>query len=362
MNPAAMGADDEAINNMADELTSLARDFVEDGLYGVFGMQADAMGVGMQMGMDFEPGSETAAMFNDPGDSQALLAKLPDRSFIFAFAIDNSTEGFKRLQALAEDAMAFGGGDAGMGDLMNLMQGAEGTASALYPTPGGMMGGLFAGMVNYTQTDAPGEYVDQLAQLAEGAEPGAMSMTFTRGETQLDGMPVHGWTAGMNMDPNNPASMQMMQMSQMLFGGPQISGYLIEGQGGVYQTMSRNLALVQGIAGGENTLASSQSLKQVRDMLPGPAVAEGYLGVRALYEMLSPMAAMFGMPIQTQVPEDLPPVGGAMSIDNGGFRAGMFTPAPVLRVGVALGMEFQAMQGGGGQNWQDDQGAEEAPF
>jgi hypothetical protein len=191
-------------------------------------------------------------------------------------------------------------------------------------------------------------------------------MTFTKSETQLDGMPVHGWTMGMEMDPNNPASMQMMQMSQMLFGGPQISGYLIEAEGGVYQTMSRNLALVQGIAGDEGgALGANQQIAQVREMLPTPAVFEGYLGFRSLYEMLSPMAAMFGMPIQTPVPEDLPPIGSAVATGDSGFRGAVYFPAPVLRVGVGLGMELQAMQqgmnGGMGGNG-NDQTQEDAPF
>ncbi len=365
-----MGGDQNAeADQLAAEMTQIARDFVEDGLYGVFGLQAGARGVGFEMAMDFEEGSETAQMFAGAGDSKSLLAQLPNKPFIYAMATDASAKGFERISNLAKQ-MGQMGGAAGGGDWANLLSSVEnatGYASALYPTPGGMMGGLFAGMVNYTRIDDAREIVDDMEKLAAGDEPGAMTMTFTKSETQLNGMPVHGWSMGMQMDPNNPASMQMMQMSQMLFGGPQISGYLIEAEGGVYQTMSRNLALVQGVAGdGDGALGANQQITQIRETLPTPAVFEGYLGVRSLYEMISPLAAMFGMPIQTPVPQDLPPVGSALATGDSGFRGAVYIPAPVLRVGVGLGMELQAMQQGmggpGNGAGRNNQTQEDAPF
>lgn len=362
MNPATGQVDPEQARAAMGKALDLAQGFVEDGGYGVMGLRAGAMGIGVQYAMDFEPGAETAAMFAQPGDSSSMLAKLPNNPFIFASAMDYENSAAQRLTELFKELTALGGmNQPGMQGLAGLVEGAEGNATALYPSPGGMMGGLFTGMVTYTRVDDTAGYVGQMEKMA-GAE-GPLAVSLTRNESDLDGKPVHGWSMSFGMDPNNPASMQMMQVSQMLFGGPRLSGYIIESDGGVYQTMSKNLALVQGAAGGEDgSLAQSQAIEQLRDVLPGPAAAEMYIGLRSIYDMLSPMAAMMGVQIQTEVPADLPPVGMTIATGDGGFSGGMFVPAPVLRVGVSLGMEMQAMQQqqNGGMNGQQDQ--EDAPF
>ncbi len=357
-NPMGGGMDIEAAEKAVNEMIDLAQGMVEDGAYGVFGFQVGSMGIGAQLAMDFEPGSESALMFKTRGNSGKLLKALPDQPFIFASAYDLENTAAEKLMDLAKQMQAFSGmGDAGMQGISGLIDGSTGGAGALYPTPAGLMGGVFTGMVNYTRSDNPSKYIKHMQKATEDGGP--MNMSLTANEQQLNGNPVHGWTMSFPVDHNNPAAMQMMQMSQMLFGGQQMSGYLVETESGVYQTMSRNLTLVEDAVNGKDTLASSDTIAQVREHLPSPAVAEGYFGFAALYQMLSPMAGMMGIQLQTPVPADLPPIGSSIATGEGGFQAGFFAPAPVLRVGVGLGMEFQAMQGGGG-GWEEDEG--EAPF
>jgi len=358
MNPAAGQVDPEQARAAMNEMIDMAQGFVEDGAYGVMGLQAGAMGVGVQYAMDFDEGSETARMFAEPGDSASLMAKLPDQPFIFASATDYENSAAETIMNMFKEFQALGGMDQpGMQGLAGLVEGSRGNATALYPSPGGLMGGLFTGLVSFTSVDDPDDYVGQMEKMAGGDGPLAVSLT--KNESEINGSPVHGWSMSFGMDPNNPASMQMMQVSQMLFGGPRLNGYLVEANGGVYQTMSKNLTLVQAAAGGEGgTLANNQAIEQLHGVLPGPAAAEMYIGLRSIYDMLSPMAAMMGMQVQTQVPADLPPVGMTIATGNGGFSGGMFVPAPVLRVGVSLGMEMQAMQNQ--RNGMQDQ--QDAPF
>ena len=362
MNP--MGGapvDAEALNAAVNDAITMMEHMVRDGLYGVVGLQAGSMGVGAQFAVDFEAGSESAGMFLESGDSAARLAKLPDKPYLFAAAYDLSSEAARQMIAASEQFMAFSGaGEGGLGAMMGMGKDTTGASMALYPSPAGLMGGLFAGQLTYSRVADTAKYVNDYAALADDKN-GMMSFGLTRNESTIGSSNVHGWTAAMNMGQNNPNSMQMMQMSQMLFGGSQINGYMVEAPGGVYTTMSRNLQPVQSVMSGEGaTLTGSATLAQVRELLPSPAVAETYLNVRAVYDMVMPMAAMFGLQVQTPVPADLPPIGGAMSTGEGGFRMGFFTPAPVLRVGVGVAMEMQAMNGGN-QNW-DDEDQEEAPF
>lgn len=358
-NPMAAGVDAEAATDSVNAMIDLAEGMVNDGAYGVFGLQVGTLGIGAQLAMDFEPGSETAAMFADGGDSSDLLGALPAQPFIFASAYDFECSAATRLMDLAKQMQAMSGmGEGGMKNMMGVMDGATGGAGALYPTPGGLMGGLFTGMVSYYRSNDTGAFVQGMKNASENGA--AMGMALTPNETTLNGHAVHGWTMSLPVDHNNPGAMQMMQMSQMLFGGMQMGGYIVEGDGGVYQTMSRNLTLVESAMGEGGSLADNDAIKQVREHLPSPAAAEGYFGFGALYQMLSPMAAMMGLQIQTPVPANLPPIGSAIAAGDGGFHAGFFAPAPVLRVGAGLAMEIQAMQAGANDWEQEDEG--DAPF
>lgn len=358
-NPMAAGVDANAAIDSVNAMVDLVEGMVNDGAYGVFGLQVGTMGVGAQLAMDFDPGSETAAMFAEGGDSGTLLGVLPAEPFIFASAYDLDCSAATRLMDLAKQMQAMSGmGEGGMNHMMGMMDSTTGGAGALYPTPGGLMGGLFTGMVSYHRSNDTGAFIQGIKSASENGA--AMGMALTPNETTLNGNAVHGWTMSLPVDHNNPGAMQMMQMSQMLFGGMQMGGYFVETNGGVYQTMSRNLTLVESAMGEGGSLADNDSIKQVREHLPSPAAAEGYFGFGALYQMLSPMAAMMGLQIQTPVPADLPPIGSAIAAGDGGFHAGFFAPAPVLRVGAGLAMEIQAMQAGAGDWEQEDEG--DAPF
>ncbi len=352
---------DEQIEEMSGQLVDLAEQMVNDGMYGVMGLQVGSMGIGAQFAVDFEPGSESANMFHKTGDSGSLLAKLPAQPFIFASAFDMTCGGTAELMEFAKSMQAMTGmGEDQMHGLMGMIDNATGGASALYPSQGGLMGGLFTGMVNYTRVSNAGEYLDRMGELAEGGA--AMAPSLTRNETQIDGHSVHGWSMSMPMDPNNPAAMQMMQVSQMLFGGQMMQGYMVESDGGIYQTMSKNAAVVQSVLNrGNDTLAGSAAIAQVREFLPGPAAAEGYFGFGAVYDMVSPFAAMMGMQIQTAVPADLPPIGASIAVGNGGMRSGFFAPAPVLRVGANLAMEIQASMPAN-NGWEEEEEGDDAPF
>lgn len=358
-NPMGGDIDPEAAAESVDAMIDLAEGMVNDGAYSVFGVQIGTMGVGARFAMDFEEGSETALMFEKGGDSADLIRALPAQPFIFATAYDLNCSAATKLMDFAKQMQAMSGMEGGgMQAMGGMIDGTTGGAAALYPSPGGLMGGIFTGMVNYTRVDDPAKYIKQVQSLTENGA--GMDISLTPNESELNGNAVHGWSMSMPVDHNNPAAMQMMQMSQMLFGGMQMSGYMVETNNGIYQTMSRNLTMVEDAIDGGDTLANSAMIKQVREHLPSPAAAEGYFGFGALYQMLQPMAAMMGMQIQTPVPADLPPIGATIATGEGGFQTGFFTPAPVLRVGAGIAMEVQAMQAGAG-GW-DDEGDEDAPF
>ena len=59
-------------------------------------------------------------------------------------------------------------------------------------------------------------------------------------------------------------------------------------------------------------------------------------------------AQAFGMPVQIQLPQDLPPIGGTIATEGNAVRLDSYTPTELVRAVVAAGMQVaQQMQGGG---------------
>ena len=364
MNPAMADLDPEQLEAAADAFLGFAESFISDGMYGVFGLQAGSMGVGAQMAMDFKPGSDTANMLKTGGNSNDLLKALPDKPYIFAGAMDMSDSATAECLEMCSQFMALAGLDENaMPGLMGLIEGTKGSSSAMYVTEGGLMAGLFSGMLKYVKVDNTAEYIESFEQMtANGGGMIPVPMSFERNTGDLNGKPVHTWGVDIPMDHNNPMAMQMMQISQMLFGGQHIGGSLVETRGGFYQTMGGNLSIVTDATDGKGgSLATNDALGQVREMLPHPATGEVYVSLGSIYNMAAPMAAMMGIQLNTPVPQDLPPIGMTIATGKGGMSAGMFTPAPVLRAGMGVAMELQAMGMGGGHD-DHDHDHDEAPF
>ncbi|MEC9373897.1 MAG: hypothetical protein VYC34_08635 [Planctomycetota bacterium] len=331
--------------------------------FAAFALRAETLGAGFDSAFRFKEGGEIAQALNGKADASALLKALPKRSFLFASAMDLSHPAIgkimKELEPLMQQFQQMGGG--GMPGMMGagqteLFKSLTGYATVLYPNPAGPMAGLLANSVTYMRTDNPGKVVEMTrnAMGGMGEQQQMFSASWTENEVQIDGVNVHGYALQFNMQGNDPMAMQMMQASAMMFGPGGMQGFVAATNNGVYQTMSKNRALMtEALQAGKGaaSLASDDMIKEIEQRLPSNRIAEGYLGIGAVMEQVTPFLAMFMPGMNFNVPPNLPPIGGGMSADQGAVRMGAFVPAPVLRLGANVAAkvrEMQEMQGGGG--------------
>ncbi|HYO08400.1 MAG TPA: hypothetical protein VER17_05470 [Tepidisphaeraceae bacterium] len=151
-----------------------------------------------------------------------------------------------------------------------------------------------------------------------------------------------------------PQQMQMQQMMTFMYGPNGVSGYtgavgndkLIVASGVSDQVLQQLITAAKGGQGGFEQAAEVQSVKQ---QLPQNRLAVGYLSLDTLVTTAANYARMFGMPVNLQLPQNLPPIGGAVSTEGGAVRADGYIPAQLVQSLVASVQQMQAqMRGGGG--------------
>ncbi|MDX2115572.1 MAG: hypothetical protein SFZ24_08130 [Planctomycetota bacterium] len=129
---------------------------------------------------------------------------------------------------------------------------------------------------------------------------------------------------------------------------PSIDGVLVRAPDYAHLTWSRDAALVEASvrapAGPQDaSLAGDELLTQVRALLPEPRFAEAFADVSPVLSQLGPLMRMFaggpgGGPgdLLADVPEQLPPLGAALTARDGSARATIIVPTPLVQLGVQL--------------------------
>lgn len=347
------GGQMENMTEQAKRAQEFIEGMLEDGRNIVIGTQAGASGLAFDVAMDFETDSEFGAMFSDSGDSAAMLKRLPSQPFLFALGADfNAPVAKKLLDVMAQMKMAF---VPGAGDIMKQ---AQGMATAVFVSPGGLMGGLFANTISYTATADPKAMMAGIQDATQGGQemaPGMM-LTYEAGATEVDGTSVDAWSVQMDMNANQMGGGVVQQMSMMLFGPGGMGGYIAPGKNGVYQTLSKNSQLLRSALeaeGGDASLLEDRGLSMVASRLPKNRTVEAYIGVQSILSQGLQVAAMFGMPMQVEMPEQLPPIGVGVTTDRSAARAATFMPAPVLKTLAQVAMQADQMFGGMGGGGDD---------
>src|SRR5262249_46956773 len=78
--------------------------------------------------------------------------------------------------------------------------------------------------------------------------------------------------------------------------------------------------------GGDKGLSQDKGVRTITENLPGDRVAEAYIGVKSILETATAFMGLFNF----KVPEDLAPVGLALTTTGGGARATVFMPQQVM--------------------------------
>ncbi len=336
----------------------------------VAGLDITSHGVGLTWTCQFEPGSYLAQMFTTGRGTKDQLARLPNDDYWLASAMN-----FRGIavQTMAKDLLARipdGQGDPTVAPAVDmfkhataLLQQTAGVATAyrLPDQPGGMMGGRFlSGVTVYetgdglAYTQSIKEYFEKLqnfmevindtstADQPEGehqAHPRKASLNvavkYTSNALQVDGVHVDEYQIQYQLPPEIAGELGRVAPVMMLLGGSTgQSGYVAAHDRFVVMTTTRDVQLIkQALAAIKQTtgFGAGGSIDRVRRVaLPSHTVFETYLGVGNLVQGINGFMGMMGLP-PIHVPEDLPPIAAATSVEDHGIANRLYVPTTVIR-------------------------------
>jgi hypothetical protein len=331
--------------------------FVKDASVGIIGLGLSDTGMSMDFGAQFKEGTESAKLFAAPGNSAAILSHLPAQPFYFAMAGDLSSAGIKQLFRKAVDMQKAGlPKDAKMDDgtlamIVRNIDTLNNFGMVMGASPGGLMGGLFANTTYFAGTSKPQDFLASQKATIESMNGVALNgitykTTYTTNAVTVEDAKVDQWAMQMQVDPNNPAAMQIQQMQSMMFGMGGLSGYNAATDSGVVAVMSQNTPLLTAAikaAKDGKGLGEDALLKDAQKNLPEGRSFEGYIGVKALLDTASGFMAMMGGGTAYQTPAQVAPIAMGGTTNDGGLRMKLFVPASTIKTIGDFAKSFEGM-------------------
>lgn len=360
------GAPADQVQAQVEMMDVFVRSFADQADRGLMGMGGGDYGFSVEFGVNFKEGTEFANTFAGGGNASQLMGKLPGGDYLFAYAMDFSSEGLKntltKLSQMGDQANQFPGlSPAGF------IEQSSGIAQVMGVSPGGLMGGgLLTATTAVIQTENAdaliGQFSDQMKAANDQVINGmGITTNFNDAGEQVAGTTAHRWSMQMLPDMNQPGAMQMQMMMPMLFGptgGP--NGYIAKAGANdvvvTYSTKSEMLEKAVQSATNGGALAQNQLLKLQADRLHSEPIMLAYIDGGALMEMILPTIAMFAGPVNLDVPENVTPLAMSIAGEGGGMSFRTVVPQDLIQLSKDAGAAFGAMGGG----MQGD-GAEESP-
>lgn len=336
----------------------------------VAGMRFSERGMAMDFAIQTKEGSEIGALLPGAAESRNLLAGLQDAPFMFAMSLDYGgvkigplMDALRGRLGLDEDAAGDDAAQPGMMPMSNIWRNTDGVAMAVYPSPGGLVGGLLSRSIFMMSGDSARimtmfrELMSQTTT-AEGMGGVQVSAEYTQNAAEIAGVKADAYSVRMSGPPEMTA--QIQQMQQMVYGPAGLQGYVLPVKGGIIQTTSRNSELVEktlaSMRGEAPGLGANRVLAAVDAMLPPNPSMRFYLGLGAISNTVGPLLAM-GVPgLDIAELKALPPIGMGASIAGGGLVGSMVVPAPVLKAIAEMAQQFGPDLMGG------EEGEEEPPL
>jgi len=336
----------------------------------VAGMRFSERGMAMDFAIQTKEGSEIGALLPGAAESRNLLTGLQDAPFMFAMSLDYGgvkigplMDALRGRLGLDEDAAGDDAAQPGMMPMSNIWRNTDGVAMAVYPSPGGLVGGLLSRSIFMMSGDSARimtmfrELMSQTTT-AEGMGGVQVSAEYTPDAAEIAGVKADAYAVRMSGPPEMTA--QIQQMQQMVYGPAGLQGYVLPVKGGIIQTTSRNSELVEktlaSMRGEAPGLGANRVLAAVDAMLPPNPSMRFYLGLGAISNTVGPLLAM-GVPgLDIAELKALPPIGMGASIAGGGLVGSMVVPAPVLKAIAEMAQQFGPDLMGG------EEGEEEPPL
>jgi hypothetical protein len=280
-------------------IEALQERIIADGQVAFLAFDLGEAGFAIDAGMQFKEGSDTGVLLRDAGNSSPLLARLPNKPFLLAAAVDVSSPSAREL------TKAFSGlQKIGVPGLNPENMNTNGSAFLLGETPGGLMGGMLLGATTmFFDSDDPAALAAQMKSGLEAingqtVEGSTYTTSYESGASSIDGTSLDAYSV--QVDSGDATNMQMQQMQQMIgmFLGPGNSGpagFVAKADKGLVMTMAKNSQLAGEAVKAANAgtgLGTNPTVKGVAEALPAGRSVEVYIGVGKLAEMAMALMAM----------------------------------------------------------------------
>lgn len=323
--------------------------FLADGTAGTISLSVEDGLLTLDIGANFEDGSEIAGFFEDAGSSAKLIENLPAGPYLFAYGLDLASPGLGEIKnRIPQYAPAFGGITQAIAAPIDAV-GVTGVSQVVGANPQIGEHGLLSGGVTALRTTNPEAargVAQMLVESVDGVSVGPMEYTaefdpavITLGGVEVDRYAVESSffndAGGLPIDIQfGPAIIQEMLVGAA--GGP--SGLVAATDDTLFITSGPNApmleAAIEASKGGLNLLDDPS----VRDAgLPENRFFELYISSGEFLSGLAPLAQMLtGEPIESRMGEAPRPVAISATASGGGV---------LLRVRMPLEAAIDAGQG-----------------
>lgn len=352
-----------------DTFMNLYKTAVKDGHAAVGGMSFDAdSGFAFDFGLQFSEGSDSAAMFNNDGNSGSYFNRVPEMDFFFAQAFDLRGAGIQAMMSGYLDMIQefdTTGMMEGMG-LDTMIKEFQGGAQVMGATNIMAMNGILANTVMYTEgvnaDDAIGAMKGMYNAMGGMEMPGmGVSASFSEDAETVNGVEAYSHSMSFEIDPamaggGGIGAPDPAMMLQMMYGpskGP--AGYVAKAGDGMVVTFSQDadlLARAYKAAAGENTMMGNSGIAAAAAMLPENRVYEAYMGVEQLLNSAGPMMMMFGLIPEFEPLNGVTPIAFGATADGGGMM--VRTVISLDTVNAIMDLVPADAFGGGGDDWDDE--------
>jgi hypothetical protein len=186
-----------------------------------------------------------------------------------------------------------------------------------------------------------------------GVAAGQVNVIHTPNARTVDGVSFDAIRTDFKMDPDDPSAAQAEQVMSMMYGPDgatvllgAVDGKLVSAIGLREETLTSS---VKAIRAGDSAVSELAGVKMVAGNLPRNNIGVVYVPVDQIVTTGLSYARQFGMPMQIQLPPDLPPIGSSVATEGPALRVDVFIPSQLVQSLVAAGMQAaMQMQGGPG--------------
>lgn len=311
----------------------------------VVGLSTNALGARIDLVTPFVDGSEMYELCNTPNEATNGLRALPAHDYLLAAATNLSHQCIRsllddELKDAAEEAREKQPVTATRATMaLAMLRSMNHAAVAVYVPDGQLLttGALTRTLLTWT-ADKPSDVSETFKRMIDAAgASGEGGSSYVPNTTTLADTPVDSWSAW-------PSPAVPSNHNPLLTGtAPGVRGFSAVTTARGFITLGQDqgvLADAMRAGGPQQALSDDVMLTQVGEMLPANPTIRWYINLRPILSQFAPMVTTFTR-APVELPQQMPPIGGAMTMSDGAVHVGLYVPAPFLKVAATL---YQAQQ------------------